>query len=199
MRQDKLTYLGKRTTVAQNADAVHLLDAEGVGVITGFILGVPGDTIESLTAEYRDFEHLPLLVVSPSILGPDPGTREYVRAKARGGPFLELVGEHGVQADPDRHGIGVPYGLPPMSDATGKDDLNLLLDVVQGHFNTSDATWARFHRDLPADREDALIAYLSTLRERALRDPHDACHPAVLDLAAQLRARAVPWPVPSRH
>jgi hypothetical protein len=172
---------------------VQALDDQGIGVIAGFILGVPGDTVESLVAEYHDFQALPLLVVSPSILGPDPGTREYSRAKSRGGAFFELIGEHGLRGDIARYGTGAPVGLPPLSRGATKDDLNLLLDVVQGHFNVSQATWTRFHRDLPADREEDLTNYLLVLHDRALRLAHPDCHPAIIDLAAEVRGRALDW------
>ncbi|MGH3853343.1 MAG: B12-binding domain-containing radical SAM protein [Pseudonocardiaceae bacterium] len=83
MRQANLDYFNKQTTVAQNRTAVEHLAAVGIGVVAGFIIGSPDDTVASILFDLGEFLSLPLFAINCSILSPDPGTAEFRRARRR--------------------------------------------------------------------------------------------------------------------
>jgi radical SAM superfamily enzyme len=62
---DKLSdYFNKRTSPEANAAAVSACADSGIGVIAGFILGAPDDTVESMLEDLDAVLELPLLALN---------------------------------------------------------------------------------------------------------------------------------------
>lgn len=144
MRQKALDYFNKATTAAQNATAVESLAAEGIGVVAGFIIGGPDDTVDDVLFDLDALLELSLFAINCSILSPDPGTIEFRRAWQR----PELAGALGganrlrVIPDTDVYGILSPVGLPTVCREVGKRDLNLFQAMIDAAFYGRSHIWA---------------------------------------------------------
>jgi len=192
MTQSRLDYFNKGTTVEQNRRAVLALDSFGIGAIAGFILGCPEDTVESMIATYEEYLALPLLAVSTSILSPDPGTREFVRAKRRGGDFLQLLSGPTLgcfKPNLELFGAGFPAGIPTLCRNVSKDELNMMTDVFEAHFIVREEIWEKFLLNLPSQHVGRLRAYFSYLLQRIEVKRRPSELPEVLDLQREVLSR----------
>jgi radical SAM superfamily enzyme YgiQ (UPF0313 family) len=79
-----LRSIGKNTTVSQARQAVRLAQAAGLEVVTYFILGLPGETEETLEETFRLSRELKPDYALYNILTPLPGTEIYNRAREEG-------------------------------------------------------------------------------------------------------------------
>jgi hypothetical protein len=143
MRQANLDYFNKQTTVAQNRAAVEYLAAAGIGVVAGFIIGSPADTVESILYDLDEFLALPLFAINCSILSPDPGTAEFRRARRRAELRPALGGHRGMRLvpDPERYGLAAPMGLPTVCQSLSKPTLNLLQTLIDTRFYMRIQVW----------------------------------------------------------
>lgn len=144
MQQEKLDYLNKWTTVERNRGAVEALASVGIGIVAGFIIGIPNDTVESILADLDMFLELPLHSINCSILSPDPGTQEFYRAKARAkriNPELVSISARRIIPDPMQFGIDAPMGLPSVCERVSKSDLNCLQTVIETEFYFRHHIW----------------------------------------------------------
>lgn len=170
LNQEILDYYRKQTTVEMNEAAVRVLDAAGIGVVCGFIIGAPDHTVGGILEELNHFLALPIYFLSASILTPDIGTVEYHRAK-KIVPGLRLLGEEGSSVNmkprPDLFGTDPPYGLPTVCKAVSKADLNELYELAYCEFFLRASTRARIERLTQLDRLDEVDEWYAWTRERA--------------------------------
>lgn len=192
MRQDRLDYFNKKTTVEQNKKAVKALDAAGVGVIAAYILGAPDDTWESIVEDYLQYFSLPIEIVSMSILTPDPGTKEFSRARMRGGRFLDVLGgDDGrlIQPNIEKFGAAVPAGLPTVCESLTKIELNVIWRVLETHFLLRESIWEKLASHVPPALHSNLARYFASQYSRARVPLPDGIHPAVVELHKETLAR----------
>lgn len=184
--QRSLDYYRKATTVEMNQSAVRDLDAAGIGVVCGYILGAPHDTVESILADLDRVLELPVFFLATAILTPDIGTVEFLRARKRDSR-LRLLGDNGsvvnIRPRPDLFGSEQPYGLPTVSEAVSKKELNELYIYVNCAFFLREPTIERLFRLTPPDRHQQVREWIDIYRERA----EDLARSAQLDV---VRARA---------
>lgn len=170
MNQESLDYYRKATTVEMNEIAVRVLNNAGIGVICGFILGAPHDTIESSLADIDHLLALPVFFLSTSILTPDIGTVEFLRAKKKL-PTLRMLGDKGSGANikprPDLFGSGAPFGLPTVCRALSKEELNELYGLANCQFFLRESAFNRIVHHTPSERMSEVHAWYSWTRERA--------------------------------
>ncbi|MEC4016375.1 B12-binding domain-containing radical SAM protein [Streptomyces sp. H27-D2] len=170
MNQRTLDYYRKKTTVEMNRKAARSLDAAGIGVISGFIIGAPHDTVDSIVEDIDRMVELPLLFLSAAILTPDIGTAEFSRAKKRI-PLLGALGDDGskmnIRPRPDLFGSATPYGLPTVCEAVPKEQLNELYALANCEFFLRETSRERIARYTPADRLADAQAWCAVQRERA--------------------------------
>lgn len=171
MRQANLDYFNKQTTVAQNRDAVEHLAAAGMGVVAGFIIGSPDDTVESILYDLDEFLSLPLFAINCSILSPDPGTAEFRRARRREELRLALGGDHGTRLvpDPERYGLAAPMGLPTVCKAMSKPLLNMLQTLIDANFYAREHIWDGLVRDRSPAQQSVVADYYRFL-ERSIAE-----------------------------
>ena len=127
--QRTLDYYHKATTVEMNQRAVVAFDAAGIAVVCGYIIGAPHDTVESILADLERALTLPIYFLAAAILTPDIGTTEFRRAVRRMIHLRVLVDEAGglsVRPRPDLFGTQAPYGMPTVSEAVSKTELDEL-------------------------------------------------------------------------
>jgi anaerobic magnesium-protoporphyrin IX monomethyl ester cyclase len=82
--QRVLDLANKRQTVGQIRDAIRETTAAGIKVMTNFIVGLPGETEESLEAMIRFVEEEVVTPASVKYLSPFPGTPIFDDALRRG-------------------------------------------------------------------------------------------------------------------
>lgn len=87
--QQILDRMGKGTTVEQNAEAVEIAKRVGLKVHTGWIIGFPGETPETIRKTIKFILKIKPTAVNIRILKPYPGTEVYEEAKREG----TLVGD----------------------------------------------------------------------------------------------------------
>jgi anaerobic magnesium-protoporphyrin IX monomethyl ester cyclase len=170
LNQASLDYYKKATTVEMNESAVRALDEVGIGVICGYIIGAPHDTLESSLAEIDRMLALPIFFLSTAILTPDIGTLEFHRAR-RTIPELFQLGENGspvnLKPRPEIFGTALPYGMPTVCRALTKADLNELYELACCSFFLRAGTIERIERLTPPERQDDVELWYSWMRERA--------------------------------
>lgn len=170
--QRSLDYYRKATTVEMNERAVESLDSAGIGVVCGFIIGAPHDTVESSLADIDRMLALPVYFLSASILTPDIGTVEFHRAKKRN-PQLRLLGDEGTKLNirprPELFGEAPPYGLPTVCEALTKQELNELYDLACCEFFLRDSSVERIWRHTLPDRLEEVDQWYRWTRERVVR------------------------------
>jgi anaerobic magnesium-protoporphyrin IX monomethyl ester cyclase len=170
--QRSLDYYRKATTVEMNQNAVRVLDAVGIGVVCGFIIGAPHDTLETSLADIDRMLELPIFFLSASILTPDIGTLEYHRAM-RAMPELQFLGDDGskmnVRPRPELFGTAPPYGMPTMCKALSKDELNELYELACCEFFLRGPTLDRIERLTMPERMEDVRVWCRWIRERADR------------------------------
>jgi radical SAM superfamily enzyme YgiQ (UPF0313 family) len=170
MTQRSLDYLNKATTVDQNRTAATALARHGVGAVSGFIVGLPHHTVEDVLAELDLFLGLPLFAISCNVLTPDPRTREFMRARRRGGDLhLSLGGPTGLTVIPDvaRWGVDQPVGLPSVCEVIDKRTLNDLVAVIEYSFYLrSPVSEALYASGQTPEQRKVITAYLDFVRER---------------------------------
>jgi radical SAM superfamily enzyme YgiQ (UPF0313 family) len=168
--QKSLDYYRKMTTVELNQRAVKALDTAGIGVVCGFIIGAPHDTLESIMADLDRILALPIFFLSATILTPDIGTVEYLRAK-KTIPALHLLGDNGsdinVKPRPEVFGAGLPYGLPTVCNSLSKDELNELHTLACCEFFLREPTFGRINCQVPRERMDEVRAWYEWTYNRA--------------------------------
>lgn len=167
MHQSNLDYYNKRTTVTQNREAVQHLDAAGIGVVAGFIIGSPDDTIDSILDDLERFLQLPLLAINCSVLSPDPGTAEFRRARRREDLRPALGGPRGLRLipDPERFGIEAPMGLPSVCRDVSKRELNILQTLIDARFYAREPVWDGLVRGRTAAQRAVVADYYRFLRQ----------------------------------
>lgn len=193
MTQRSLDYLNKATTVPQNRTAATALDRHGIGAVSGFIVGLPHHTVSDILVELDAFLALPLFAISCNVLTPDPRTREFMRARRRGGDLqLSLGGETGLTVIPDiqRWGLDQPVGLPSVCDAIDKRTLNDLVAVIEYAFYLRPhITDALYSSACTPQQREVITAYLDFVRARLTeREPgvtHNLVRARITDLMAR--------------
>ncbi len=172
MSQQSLDYLNKKTTVAQNSNAVQSLARHGIGAVGGFIVGLPDHTSEDVLAELDRYLDLPLFAISCNVLTPDPRTREFQRARRRGGELRDsLGGPSGLTVIPDvaKWGLDQPVGLPAVCKSIDKRTLNDLVAVVEYAFYSRPSIVAGLHASASSPEQNRLVRdYLEFVRGRLL-------------------------------
>lgn len=162
LNQQSLDYYRKKTTVEMNKAAVKHLDAAGIGVVCGYIIGAPHDTLESTLADLDSVLELPIFFLSTAILTPDVGTVEYHRAKKKI-PEMAMLGDEGthlnIQPRPDLFGSNAPYGLPTVCDSLTKNELNELYVLTNCSFFLRQSTYDRIRRLTPDERKTDVQAW----------------------------------------
>jgi len=170
--QRSLDYYRKATTVEMNQEAVRLLDAAGIGVVGGYIIGAPHDTLESALADVDRVLELPIYFLSASILTPDIGTVEYLRARKEM-PVLRLLGEDGgnlnLKPRPELFGTAPPFGFPTVCRALSKVDLNEVYELANCEFFLRPATLERIERMTPLDRLGDVRTWYAWMEQRAAK------------------------------
>ena len=170
--QQSLDYYHKATTVEMNQEAVRLLDAVGIGVVAGYIIGAPHDTLDSALADLDRLMDLPIYFLSAAILTPDIGTVEYLRARKEI-PALRLLGDDGgkfnLKPRPDLFGTAPPYGFPTVSRALSKDDLNEVYELANCAFFLRAPTLERILRLTSPDHTAEIRAWYAWMEERAAK------------------------------
>ncbi|KTR90447.1 B12-binding domain-containing radical SAM protein [Pantoea dispersa] len=189
--QRSLDYYNKATTVEMNINAVNVLDAAGIGVVCGYIIGAPHDTVTSILEDLDRVLQLPIFFLATAILTPDIGTTEYKRALRRI-PLLQELGDGGTKLNirprPDLFGTSAPYGLPTVSDAVTKDQLNELYALVNCEFILRPELIERVnHYVYPSRREEAL-SWCALQRNRIRELASTATLPEVRTRAQKLSA-----------
>lgn len=175
MRQANLDYFNKQTTVAQNRAAVEHLAAVGIGVIAGFIIGSPDDTVESVLYDLDEFLSLPLFAINCSILSPDPGTAEFRRARRREELRPALGGDRGTRLIPDaeRYGLTAPMGLPTVCQSLSKSTLNLLQTLIDARFYLRVSIWDGLVRGRTAAQQSVVADYYRFLGQSLATLPNE--------------------------
>ncbi|WP_116209693.1 B12-binding domain-containing radical SAM protein [Streptomyces olivoreticuli] len=194
LNQRTLDYYRKGTTVEMNQNAVRALDTVGIGVVCGFIIGAPHDTVDSIVSDIDRVLELPIVFLSSAILTPDIGTAEFSRAKKRI-PLLNSLGDEGTRMNirprPDLFGTETPYGLPTVCEAVSKKQLNELYALANCSFFLKASSVARIARLTPADRMEEAEAWCSVQLERARELAESAELDVVRARAAELLAARI--------
>ncbi len=172
MRQDTLDYYRKGTTVEMNRAAVSHLDTAGIGVISGFIIGAPHDTTESILDEIDRFLDLPLFAVHVSVLNPDISTVEFHRARRRQPEDFARLGDRPgrvrrVTPNVEAFGTGNPFGFPSVCASVTKAELNALQDLATVQFYLREHVWRRLWRELPPVARPTLVDHYRWVLESA--------------------------------
>jgi anaerobic magnesium-protoporphyrin IX monomethyl ester cyclase len=187
--QRTLDYYRKATTVEMNQRAIAALDAAGIGVVCGYIIGAPHDTVKSILADLDRALALPIYFLAAAILTPDIGTVEFRRAVKRI-PGLRDLGHDGAGLDfrprPDLFGTEAPYGLPTVSQAVSKSELNEVYKLVNCAFFLREETMERVARHTPPARLDEAMDWCALQKKQASELARAARLPAVRDRAAAL-------------
>lgn len=165
MQQSKLDYFNKRTTVDVNKAAAQACAEAGIGVIAGFILGAPDDTTESILDDLDAFLELPLYALNPSVLSPDPGTVEAIRAR-------QLIDRHApdpgnrkrLMPDSERWGSENPAGLPTVCRNVSKAELNHLRRLVLCSFYLRPEVCARLAEGRTGEQKAIVAEFIHYLR-----------------------------------
>ncbi|QCR07419.1 B12-binding domain-containing radical SAM protein [Brenneria rubrifaciens] len=189
MDQRSLDYYNKATTVEMNINAVTVLDAAGIGVVCGYIIGAPHDTITSILDDLDRVLKLPIFFLATAILTPDIGTTEYKRALRRI-PLLQELGDGGTKMNirprPDLFGASAPYGLPTVAEAVTKDQLNELYAMVNCEFILRPELLERVHRYVYPTRLNEALSWCSLQRQRVRELASGATIPEVRQRAKRL-------------
>jgi hypothetical protein len=168
--QRTLDYYRKGTTVEMNQGAVRALDEAGIGVVSGYIIGAPHDTVESLLEDVDRVLALPIYFLALAILTPDIGTVEFLRAKKRF-PILGQLGDEAMNRNirprPDLFGSAAPFGLPTVCDRITKEELNELYALISAEFFARSSSMERIVRYTPPARLEEAKSWCKLHRARA--------------------------------
>lgn len=153
--QRSLDYYRKGTTVEMNRQAIHVLDEAGVAVVCGYIIGAPHETLDSILADIDRMLELPIFFLSGSILTPDIGSVEYLRAR-KTIPALRLLGDDGsdfnLKPRPELFGAEPPFGMPTVCTTLSKAELNELYELAESSFFLRESSFERITRLSPPDQ-----------------------------------------------
>lgn len=168
MDQSTLDYFNKGSTVAQNRAAVSCLDSFGIGVVAGFIIGAPHHTVDSILQQMDEYMRLPLTGVNVSILSPDPGTVEFLRARKEN-PSFERVSigiGHSLRLIPnvEMFGAQIPVGLPTVCRAVDKQTLNSLVSLIEAKFYLRPHIFQKMTKDLPLTEVSSIQTFMEFQR-----------------------------------
>ena len=173
MDQPTLDYFNKGASVSQNKEAVSCLDSVGIGVVAGFIVGAPHHTVSAILEQMDQYLRLPLLGINVSILSPDPGTVEFLRAKKENPSFEKVsVGiGHSLRLMPNvaLFGPQVPVGLPTVCRAVDKQTLNNLVALIEAEFYLRPHIFEKMTKQLPAGEVDSIRKFMD-FQLNSLRD-----------------------------
>ena len=168
--QRSLDYYRKATTVEMNQSAVHALDSAGIAAICGYIIGAPHETLESILADIDRMLALPIFFLSASILTPDIGSVEYLRAR-KTIPALRMLGDDGSDVNlkprPELFGAGPPYGLPTVCRSLSKDELEELYELAECSFFLRQSASERIARLSSPDQVDLITEWFVWTGSRA--------------------------------
>jgi hypothetical protein len=172
-----------------NQQAIAALDAAGIGVVCGYIIGAPHDTVESILTDLDRALALPIYFLAAAILTPDIGTVEFRRAIKRI-PRLRDLGYDGAGLDfrprPDIFGTDAPYGLPTVSETVSKTELNEVYKLVNCSFFLREETMERVARHTPAARREEAMDWCELQKKQTVELARTARLSAVRDRAAAL-------------
>lgn len=190
--QRTLDYYRKGTTVQMNQRAVRALDAAGIGVVCGYIIGAPHDTVASLLDDLDRVLALPVYFLAVAILTPDIGTVEFHRAKRRF-PILGQLGDgasnQNIRPRPDLFGSSAPFGLPTVCETVTKDELNELYALFNAEFFARTSSMERIVHHTPPARLEEARAWCALHLTRARELAATATIPAVRERARALLER----------
>ena len=191
--QRSLDYYRKATTVEMNKTAVKVLDAAGIAVVCGFIIGAPHDTLESSLADIDRVLDLPIFFLSASILTPDIGTVEYLRAR-KAIPEMRLLGDGGsyvnLKPRPEIFGTAPPFGMPTVCANLSKLELNELYELALCKFFLRESAIERIRRFTPLERMDEVQAWYDWTEQRAHKLKNSARLEPVKQRATALIAKS---------
>jgi len=127
MNDNRLRALGKRATSDMNRNAVRNLDVAGIEISAAWIIGLPGDTIQTLDDDLQRFLSLPLYCLDVNILNINPGS--VISKKVLNGRMAPSCGSdvdspEDLLPDPSRYGPDEPWGQPTLCKALPKRELN---------------------------------------------------------------------------
>lgn len=185
LSQSKLDYFRKDVSVQDNIRAVEALAAAGIGTVAGFIIGCPDETAEDIVAESHRFLKLPLYSINCSILSPDPGTVEFLKARKRSELFrAQMATKSSARIVPDfeKFGSGMPIGLPTVCEAVSKADLNRLLSVIDGAFYFRPHVWECMTANRSPSQVDCIRRYFSFVAaavDKEANDNYDGVDPRI--------------------
>lgn len=166
--QATLDYYNKNVRVEQNVKAVRLLAEAGVQVVAGVMFGAPHQTVADILAEQERFLELPIYAVNATILSPDPGTVEFVRAKKSGayGPDVARK-DRLLRLLPrvDIYGAESPAGLPVVSRTVSKRDLNRLRICFDGRFYFRERVFEELMGGKTPAQQAVILAYYEHIRK----------------------------------
>jgi anaerobic magnesium-protoporphyrin IX monomethyl ester cyclase len=185
--QRTLDYYRKATTVEMNQRAVTALNEAGIGVVCGYIIGAPHDTVQSILEDFDRVLQLPIYFLATAILTPDIGTVEFRRAVKEIPTLHHLAsGRSGmsVRPRPDLFGTKAPFGLPTVSKEVSKDELNELYALINCEFFLRNVTFEQITRLTPRERLDEAFEWCALQRTRALELADSARIPVVRQRAA---------------
>ncbi|HZF93805.1 MAG TPA: B12-binding domain-containing radical SAM protein [Allosphingosinicella sp.] len=167
--QQTLDYFRKGTTVAMNRRAIVTLDAAGIGVVCGYIIGAPHETPESILSDFEIALDLPIYFLAAAILTPDIGTVEFHRAAKRYPLLAELKEKSGMslRPRPDLFGAEAPFGLPTVCEGATKKELNELYALINFEFLNRPAVLERLRRHTLPSRLDEAYSWLALQRTKA--------------------------------
>lgn len=171
MNQGNLDYYNKASTVDQNREAVEALATVGIGVVAGFIIGAPQDTVELILSDLDQYLRLPLLAINCSILSPDPGTLEFQRTRKRLGTVAIAMGRTGhgrLVPNPEVFGLEAPMGIPSVCDHVSKKDLNRLQAIIDAEFYFRPHIWHGLTKGRDTEQIEVVRAYYVFLRNSIL-------------------------------
>jgi anaerobic magnesium-protoporphyrin IX monomethyl ester cyclase len=80
--QATLRLMNKKATLEEGARAVHLFRKAGIGTAGFFIVGYPGETVNSIEDTFRFALSLPLDAISFNVPFPLPGSRLFDRIRS---------------------------------------------------------------------------------------------------------------------
>ncbi|NHB59951.1 hypothetical protein C5472_01865 [Photorhabdus sp. RW14-46] len=187
--QRSLNYYNKATTVEMNINAVNALSGSGIGVICGYIIGAPHDTVESILADLDRVLALPIYFLATAILTPDIGTVEYRRALRRI-PLLQELGNDGTKMNirprPEIFGTSAPYGLPTVAEAISKEELNELYALVNCEFFLRKEYINRIIKYTSNDRLNEALSWCSLQKLKAEELAENATLASVQERTIQL-------------
>jgi anaerobic magnesium-protoporphyrin IX monomethyl ester cyclase len=192
MNQTNLDYYNKASTVEQNREAAEALADAGIGVVAGFIIGSPHDTVESILDDLEQFLKLPLLAINCSILSPDPGTVEFQRARKRLEEMPVALGrpeQKRLLPNPEVFGLEAPMGFPAVCKEVGKSDLNLLQAVIDAEFYFRPHIWEALTEGQEPPQVEVVREYYQFLHSTvAVLDP-EGCVINLSDVVRRAKAR----------